>query len=167
VELFCDPARSPCHCEDVEHFHKYLYGQEFYMLTDHSDLTWLMNFKNLEGQTARCAQRLQEYKFTSEHRQGRKHKNADAPSRRPCHALTQGRVKGRYKANTIYFSTTRSLLGSSGSEYGTAKPHRHRAHSAGSRNRTTTGVERHRRPESHIQKLLGPVEIARCKKRRT
>jgi hypothetical protein len=43
-----------------------------------------MSFKNLEGQTVRWVQRLQEYSFTSEHRQGRKHNNADAPPRRPC-----------------------------------------------------------------------------------
>jgi hypothetical protein len=29
-------------------------------------------------------QRIQEFNFTSEHRQGRKHKNADDLSRRPC-----------------------------------------------------------------------------------
>jgi hypothetical protein len=29
-------------------------------------------------------QRLQEYNFTSEHHQGRKHTNVDALSRRPC-----------------------------------------------------------------------------------
>jgi hypothetical protein len=68
----------------MEHFHKYLYGQEFHLRTDHSALTWLISFKNLEGQTARWIQRLQEYNFTSEHRQGRKHNNADALSRRPC-----------------------------------------------------------------------------------
>jgi hypothetical protein len=68
----------------LEHFHKYLYGQEFHLRTDHSALIWLMNFKNLEGQTARWVQRLQEYNFTSKHREGRKHKNADALSRWPC-----------------------------------------------------------------------------------
>jgi hypothetical protein len=68
----------------LEHFHKYLYGQEFRLRTDHSVLTWLMTFKNLEGQAARWIQRLQEYNFTSEHRQGRKHNNTDALSRRPC-----------------------------------------------------------------------------------
>jgi hypothetical protein len=68
----------------LEHFHKYLYGQKFHLQTDHSALTWLMSFKNLEGQTARWIQRLQEYNFSSEHRQGRKHNNADALSRRPC-----------------------------------------------------------------------------------
>jgi hypothetical protein len=43
-----------------------------------------MSIKNLEGQTARWIQRLQEYKFTSEHRQGWKHNNADALSGQPC-----------------------------------------------------------------------------------
>jgi hypothetical protein len=54
----------------LEHFHKYLYGQEFHLRTDHSAFTWLMSFRNLEGQTASRIQRLQEYSFTSEHQQG-------------------------------------------------------------------------------------------------
>jgi hypothetical protein len=37
----------------LEHFHRYLYGQEFYLRTDHAALIWFMNFKNLEGQTVR------------------------------------------------------------------------------------------------------------------
>jgi hypothetical protein len=32
----------------VEHICKCLYGQEFHLRTDHSALTWLMSFKNLE-----------------------------------------------------------------------------------------------------------------------
>jgi hypothetical protein len=40
--------------------------------------------KNLQGQTARWIQRLQEYNFTSEHSQGRKHNNADDLSRQRC-----------------------------------------------------------------------------------
>jgi hypothetical protein len=51
----------------LEHFHKYLYGQEFQLLTDHSALTWLLSFRNLEAQTARWVQSLQEYNFTSDH----------------------------------------------------------------------------------------------------
>lgn len=70
--------------KSLEHFHKYLYGQSFHLRTDHSALTWLINFKNLEGQTARWMQRLQEYNFSSEHRRGKNHSNADALSRRPC-----------------------------------------------------------------------------------
>jgi len=36
----------------LENFHKYLYGQEFHLCTDHSALAWLLSFRNLEGQTA-------------------------------------------------------------------------------------------------------------------
>jgi transposase-like protein len=68
----------------LEHFHKYLYEQEFHLRTDHSALTRLLSFKYLEGQTARWVQRLQKYNFTSKHRQGIRHTNADALSRRPC-----------------------------------------------------------------------------------
>jgi hypothetical protein len=59
----------------LEHFHKYLYGQEFHLRTNCSILTWLMSFRNLEGQTARLIQSLQEYSFTSKYRQGQKHNN--------------------------------------------------------------------------------------------
>jgi hypothetical protein len=39
-----------------------------------------MKFKNLEGQITSWIQHLQEYNFTSDHRQGQKHNNADALS---------------------------------------------------------------------------------------
>ncbi|GFX74346.1 retrovirus-related Pol polyprotein from transposon 412 [Trichonephila clavipes] len=42
----------------IEHFHHYLYGQKFLLRTDHASLTWLMNFRNTEGQVARWIQRL-------------------------------------------------------------------------------------------------------------
>jgi hypothetical protein len=54
----------------LEHFHKYLYRQKFYLHTDHSALTWLLSFKNLEGQMACWIQCLQEYNFTSNYHQG-------------------------------------------------------------------------------------------------
>ena len=68
----------------TKHFHHYLYGREFTVRTDHAALKWLLNFKNPEGQTARWLEHLQQYNFTIEHRQGEKHGNADALSRRPC-----------------------------------------------------------------------------------
>ncbi|GFX73302.1 retrovirus-related Pol polyprotein from transposon opus [Trichonephila clavipes] len=68
----------------VEHFHPYLYGRRFLLRTDHASLTWLLNFKNSEGQIARRIQRLQEYDVEICHRKGSAHGNADALSRRPC-----------------------------------------------------------------------------------
>ncbi|GFW15556.1 retrovirus-related Pol polyprotein from transposon 297 [Trichonephila clavipes] len=68
----------------IEHFHHYLYGQKFLLRTDHASLTWLMNFRNTEGQVARWIQRLNEYYFDIRHRKVSSHGNADALSRRPC-----------------------------------------------------------------------------------
>ncbi|GFV05953.1 retrovirus-related Pol polyprotein from transposon 297 [Trichonephila clavipes] len=68
----------------IEHFHHYLYGQKFLLRTDHASLTWLMNFRNTEGQVARWIQRLNEYYFDIRHRKGSSHGNADVLSRRPC-----------------------------------------------------------------------------------
>ncbi|UYV62799.1 K02A2.6-like [Cordylochernes scorpioides] len=55
----------------VEHFHRYLYGQDFLM-------------KNPDGQVARWLEKLQQYHFQIRHRPGKRHHNADALSRRPC-----------------------------------------------------------------------------------
>ncbi|GFQ68546.1 retrovirus-related Pol polyprotein from transposon 297 [Trichonephila clavata] len=68
----------------VENFHSYLYGRKFLLRTDHASLTWLLNFKNTEGQIARWIQKLEEYDFEIKHRKGSLHGNADALSRRPC-----------------------------------------------------------------------------------
>ncbi|UYV69000.1 K02A2.6-like, partial [Cordylochernes scorpioides] len=68
----------------VEHFHRYLYGQDFLVRTDHAALTWLLQMKNPEGQVARWLEKLQQYHFQIRHRPGKRHHNADALSRRPC-----------------------------------------------------------------------------------
>ncbi|GBM52961.1 Retrovirus-related Pol polyprotein from transposon 297 [Araneus ventricosus] len=70
--------------KSIEHFHRYIYGQKFLLLTDHASLRWLLNFKEPEGQIARWIQRLQEYDFETQLRKGPSHGNADALSRRPC-----------------------------------------------------------------------------------
>ena len=62
----------------------YLYGQRFLLQTDHASLTWLLSFKEPEGQVARWIEALQDYDFEVQHRAGRLHSNADALSRRPC-----------------------------------------------------------------------------------
>ena len=68
----------------VKWFHHFLYGRRFLIRTDHGALTWLMKFRQPEGQTARWLERLGNYDFTIQHRAGRVHNNADALSRRPC-----------------------------------------------------------------------------------
>ena len=68
----------------IRQFRSYLLGNKFTLRTDHGSLRWLWNFKQPEGQLARWLEKLQEYDFIIEHRQGRKHNNADALSRLPC-----------------------------------------------------------------------------------
>ncbi|GFT62174.1 retrovirus-related Pol polyprotein from transposon 412 [Trichonephila clavipes] len=68
----------------VEHFHPYLYGRRFLLRADPASLTWLLNFKNSEGQIARWIQRLQEYEVEIPHRKGSAHGNEDTLLRRAC-----------------------------------------------------------------------------------
>ena len=70
--------------KSIKNFHHYLYGKPFKVRTDHGSLTWLLNFKNPEGQIARWFEFLSSYDFQVEHRASRSHNNADALSRRPC-----------------------------------------------------------------------------------
>ncbi|GFV81607.1 retrovirus-related Pol polyprotein from transposon 412 [Trichonephila clavipes] len=71
-KLLCHSKRATGYCEKaiIEHFHHYIYGQKFLLRTDHASLTWLMNFRNTEGQVARWIQRLNEYYFDIRHRKG-------------------------------------------------------------------------------------------------
>ena len=71
----------------LRQFRPYLHGSHFLLRTDHASLTWLLNFKNPEGQVARWLEALQGYDFEIQHRAGRLHGNADALSRRPCVAV--------------------------------------------------------------------------------
>ena len=68
----------------VKHFKHSLSGKKFILRTDHGSLRWLMNFKSPEGQMARWLQVLSSFDMDIQHRQGRKHTNADALSRLPC-----------------------------------------------------------------------------------
>lgn len=55
--------------------------------TDHACLTWLLSFKEPEGQLARWIEALQRYDFEIQHQAGRLYTNADALSRRPCEVV--------------------------------------------------------------------------------
>ena len=64
-------------------YRHYLLGKPFKIRTDHGSLTWLLNFKEPQGQLARWLEELGQYDMKVEHRPGRKHQNADALSRIP------------------------------------------------------------------------------------
>lgn len=64
-------------------FRHYLLGKPFTLRTDHSSLTWLLRFKDPQGQIARWLEELSQYDMKIEHRAGSKHGNADALSRMP------------------------------------------------------------------------------------
>lgn len=70
--------------DSVKHFHHYLYGSKCLVRTDHGALTWLLKFKNPEGQLARWFEVLSQYDITIKFRPGRLNANADAISRIPC-----------------------------------------------------------------------------------
>lgn len=67
----------------TRHFRHYLLGRNFIIRTDHNSLTWLLNFKNIEGQLARWIEELSQYNMVIQHRSGKKHSNADGLSRIP------------------------------------------------------------------------------------
>ena len=65
----------------TRHFRHYLLGREFVLRTDHGSLTWLMRFKNADGQLARWLEELSQYDMIIKHRAGKHHTNADYLSR--------------------------------------------------------------------------------------
>jgi len=68
----------------MNHFRFYLLGRHFLVRTDHNSLTWLMRFKNLEGQLARWLEAISQFDFRILHRSGKDHTNADGLSRITC-----------------------------------------------------------------------------------
>ena len=64
-------------------YRHYLLGKPFLIRTDHSSLTWLLSFKEPQGQIARWLEELSQFDMTVEHRSGKRHSNADALSRIP------------------------------------------------------------------------------------
>ncbi|GFV17974.1 retrovirus-related Pol polyprotein from transposon 297 [Trichonephila clavipes] len=55
--------RATGYCESHRAFPSLSLWPKFLLRTDHASLTWLMNFRNTEGQVARWIQRLNEYYF--------------------------------------------------------------------------------------------------------
>jgi hypothetical protein len=65
----------------VQHFHKYLMGKKFTIITDHSALKFIKTQKFPHGRRGRWMMELQKYDFEIIHRAGKSNKNADALSR--------------------------------------------------------------------------------------
>ena len=68
----------------VRHFRHFLLGRKFLIRTDHSSLRWIMSFREPTDQMARWLEILSQFEFVIEHREGKKHNNADSLSRTPC-----------------------------------------------------------------------------------
>ena len=62
----------------TRHFRHHLLGRIFTVRTDHSSLTWLLKFKDPEGQIARWMEELSQYNMVVQHRPVTRHGNADA-----------------------------------------------------------------------------------------
>jgi hypothetical protein len=67
----------------TRHFRHYLLGRPFLVRTNHGSLTWLLRFKQINGQLARWLEELSQFDMTIIHRLGRLHNNADAMSHLP------------------------------------------------------------------------------------
>ena len=67
----------------IEHFHVYLQGVSFTVISDHAALQWLFNFSKPTGRLYRWSVKLSSYSFKVIHRKGVNHKHADALSRAP------------------------------------------------------------------------------------
>ncbi|GBG65171.1 hypothetical protein CBR_g49966 [Chara braunii] len=65
----------------IQHFHPYLYGQKFLLVTDHESPLALKKLTNYTGMIGRWAVRLQEYEFDIVHRKTERHGNADGLTR--------------------------------------------------------------------------------------
>jgi hypothetical protein len=110
-----------------------LYGQEFHLRTDHSALTWLMSYKKLEGHDAHWIQGLQEYNFTSEHRQGHMYNNDEALFDDHAKKRVPTATRSRRELTSSWHG---NRLGSSAFENRTTERPGHRVHYGGSRDRT-------------------------------
>ncbi|CAJ0879895.1 2428_t:CDS:1, partial [Entrophospora sp. SA101] len=65
----------------IKHFHTYLSGSKFKLITDHVALKYLINMKEPKGKLAHWIMTLQSYNFEVEHSSGKKHQNVNAMSR--------------------------------------------------------------------------------------
>ena len=65
----------------VKHYHHYLHGQSFTVITDHAALAYLKNMTNPVGRLGRWLMILNGYNMKIIHRSGKQHSNVDTLSR--------------------------------------------------------------------------------------
>jgi hypothetical protein len=65
----------------VKHFHHYLHGQRFTVITDHAALRYLLNLSNPTGRLGRWLMFLNAYDLEIINRPGKQHSNVDTLSR--------------------------------------------------------------------------------------
>ena len=65
----------------VKHFHHYLHGHTFTVITDHAALAYLKNLTNPVGRLGRWQMLLNGYDIEIKHRPGKLHSNVDTLSR--------------------------------------------------------------------------------------
>ena len=68
----------------IEHFHPYLYGRTFEIITDHKAITTVMEMKKTTSKITRMLLQLQEYDYYFTFRPGKLHQAADALTRLPA-----------------------------------------------------------------------------------
>ena len=69
--------------DSLEHFHVYLYGSHFTIITDHSALQWLGKSKERNNRLYRWSLKLSNYDYTIIHKPGKLNLVPDALSRAP------------------------------------------------------------------------------------
>jgi hypothetical protein len=65
----------------VKHYHHYLHGQKFLVITDHAALKYLLNMANPVGKLGRWMMILNGYDLEITNRPGKQHTNVDTLSR--------------------------------------------------------------------------------------
>ena len=76
----------------IKHFHHYLVGRPFTVISDHRPLQWLAQQKDDSGRLGRWAVKLAAYDYRIVYRPGRVHQNADSLSRLRVAAAQNGNV---------------------------------------------------------------------------
>lgn len=95
--------------EAIEHFEVYL-SLPFTVITDHSALQWLLNFKKPKGKLYRWSVRLSVYTFKTIHKAGRQQQHVDALSRSPVVMFAVNRKQNTETEICQHLSTEELIL---------------------------------------------------------